>query len=64
MPDYDTGEAIVDMPTETCKSSGITVGGAQVWIASTHNSRLYKFNEDGSAVKFCDPSNRVCRIEL
>lgn len=53
--DYDTGEAIVDVPTETYKSSGMTVGGGHVWIASTHNSRLYKLNEDGSAVKFYDP---------
>ena len=32
--DYDTGEAIVDVPTETYKSSGMTVGGGHVWIAS------------------------------
>ena len=53
--DYDTGEAMVDAPTDTYISSGITVGGGYVWVASTHNSRLYKLNEDGSAIEFYEP---------
>ena len=26
-----------------------------MWVASTHSSRLYKLNEDGSTVEFYDP---------
>ena len=53
--DYETGEAIIDAPTETYKSSGLTAGDGNVWVASTHNSRLYKLNEDGSTVSFHEP---------
>ena len=53
--DYETGEAIIDAPTETYKSSGLTAGGGNVWVASTHSSRLYKLNEDGSTVSFHEP---------
>ena len=53
--DYETGDVIVDVPTETYRSSGLTVGGGHVWVASTHSSRLYKLNEDGSTVEFYDP---------
>ena len=45
--DYETGEAMLEAPTDTYKSSGMTVGDGVVWVASTHNSRLYKLNEDG-----------------
>ena len=45
----------MDAPTETYRSSGLTVGGGHVWVASTHSSRLYKLNEDGSTVEFYDP---------
>ena len=53
--DYETGEAMLDVPTETYRSSGLTVGGGHVWVASTHSSRLYKLNEDGSTVEFYEP---------
>ena len=53
--DYDTGEAMVDVPTDTYKSSGITAGGGHVWVASTHNSRLYKLDEDGKTIEFYEP---------
>ena len=53
--DYEAGDVIVDVPTETYRSSGLTVGGGHVWVASTHSSRLYKLNEDGSTVEFYDP---------
>ena len=53
--DYETGEAMIDAPTETYKSSGVTVGGGHVWVASTHNSRLYVLNEDGTTVNFHEP---------
>ena len=53
--DYDTGEAMVDVPTETYKSSGLTAGGGAVWVASTHNSRLYRLREDGVSLGFHEP---------
>ncbi|MCE2457377.1 MAG: hypothetical protein J4G14_06130 [Dehalococcoidia bacterium] len=53
--DYETGEAMIDVTTETFRSSGLTVGGGNVWVASTHNSRLYKLNDDGSTVSFHEP---------
>ena len=53
--DYETGAAIVDVPTETYKSSGLTCAGEQVWVASTHNSRLYKLNQDGATMEYREP---------
>jgi virginiamycin B lyase len=52
---YEDGAVLLDAPTETYKSSGITVGGGYVWVASTHNSRLYQLGEDGSTVAYYDP---------
>ena len=49
--DHENGSVLVDVPTETVKSSGVTVGGGNVWVASTHNSRVYKLNEDGSTAQ-------------
>jgi len=59
--DYETGEAMVDAPTDTYKSSGMTVGDGVVWVASTHNSRLYKLNEDGSTIEYLDPPGMGAR---
>ena len=53
--DYETGEAMLDVPTETYRSSGITCVGEQVWVASTHNSRLYKLNQDGTTIEYHEP---------
>ncbi len=53
--DYESGEAMVDVPTETYRSSGLTLTDENVWVASTHNSRLYKLNEDGSTASFHEP---------
>ena len=53
--DYETGEAMLDVRTETYRSSGITCADEQVWVASTHNSRLYKLNQDGSTIEYCEP---------
>ncbi len=53
--DYGDGSVLADVPTETYKSSGITVGGGHVWVASTHSSRLYKLNPDGTTAAFYDP---------
>ena len=53
--DYETGEPMLDVPTETYRSSGITCAGEQVWVASTHNSRLYKLNQDGTTIEYHEP---------
>ena len=58
--DYETGEAMLDVPTETYRPSGLTVGGGHVWVASTHSSRLYKLKEDGSTVEFYEPPGTGC----
>ena len=59
--DYETGEAMIDAPTETYKSSGLTVGDSSVWVASTHNSRLYELNEDGSTISYYEPPGTSVR---
>ena len=46
---------MLDVVTETYKSSGMTVGDSSVWIASTHNSRLYELNEGGSTIRYHEP---------
>ncbi len=51
---YEDGSVLADLPTETYKSSGVTLGGGHVWVASTHNSRLYKLNLDGSTAACYD----------
>ncbi|MFW6195613.1 MAG: hypothetical protein ACOC5M_03715 [Chloroflexota bacterium] len=52
---HQDGEVLLDLPTETYRSSGITLGGGHIWVASTHNSRIYKLNEDGSTAAYYDP---------
>ena len=53
--DHDTGQIITEVPTDTYKPSGLTVAGDEVWVASTHNSRLYRLNIDGSTIEYRDP---------
>ncbi len=53
--DYDDGSVLVDLPTETYKSSGVTLGNGYIWVASTHNYRTYKLANDGSTVAFYEP---------
>lgn len=53
--DYETGEPMLDVTTDTYRSSGLTCAGEQVWVASTHNSRLYKLNQDGATIEYCEP---------
>jgi len=62
--DYETGQIITDVPTDTYKPSGLTVAVDEVWVASTHNSRLYRLNKDGSTIEYLDPPGvgvRDCR---
>ncbi len=51
---YRDGAVLADLPTDTYKSSGVTLGGGYIWVASTHNSRLYKLNPDGTTAAFYD----------
>jgi len=52
---YDDGSTLADLPTKTYKSSGVTLGGAYIWVASTHNYRIYKLADDGGTVGFYEP---------
>ena len=38
--DHEIGRIITDVPTDTCKLSGLTVAVDEVWVASTHSSRF------------------------
>jgi len=38
--DYQTGEILFEAQTDTVHSSGITVGGGYVWIASTYENKI------------------------
>lgn len=38
--DYDTGEVLFEVQTDTVASSGITLGGGYLWIASTYESKI------------------------
>ena len=58
---YDDGSVLLDVPTETIRSSGLTLDGSYVWVASTHSSRLYKLNQDGSTVEYYDSPGRGIR---
>ncbi len=51
---YEDGAVIERHPTETDRSSGVTVGGGHVWVASTYSARLYKLNYDATTVEHYD----------
>lgn len=42
--DYDTGEVLFEAQTDTVSSSGITLGGGAMWIASTYESKIAKLD--------------------
>ncbi|MBT3995169.1 MAG: hypothetical protein HOF01_05160 [Chloroflexi bacterium] len=44
--DWATGEVLHEVPTETDKSSGITIGGGYLWIASTYSCEIYRIDID------------------
>ena len=48
--DYETGETLEKLPTETEHSSGVTLGGGHLWVASTFTLELVQCNMDGSSV--------------
>ena len=53
--DYEDGSILADLPTETYKSSGVTLGDGYIWVASTHNYRIYKLSNDGGTVELFEP---------
>ena len=59
--DYETGEVLFDVQTDTVKSSGITVGGGYVWIASTYERKIAQLDaETGRTVaKYSSPGAGV-----
>jgi streptogramin lyase len=42
--DYETGEVLFEAQTDTVHSSGITLGGGFLWIASTYESKVAKLD--------------------
>lgn len=44
--DYDTGDVLFEAQTDTVHSSGITIGGGYLWIASTYESKIAKLDLD------------------
>ena len=42
--DYETGEILFEAQTDTVHSSGITLGGGYVWIASTYELKIAKLD--------------------
>ncbi len=52
--DWQDGSTLFEAPTETYKASGLTLSATHVWVASTHNSRLYRLNRDGSTDAYYD----------
>ena len=52
--DWQDGATLFRAPTETYKASGLTLSPQHIWVASTHNSRLYRLNRDGSTAEYYD----------
>jgi len=42
--DYQTGEVLFEAQTDTVHSSGITLGGGYIWIASTYELKVAKLD--------------------
>ncbi len=42
--DYETGDVLFEAQTDTVSSSGITMGGGFLWIASTYESKICKLD--------------------
>ena len=42
--DYETGEILFEVQTDTVHSSGITLGGGFLWIASTYEVKISKLD--------------------
>lgn len=53
--DWDDGGILHEAPTDTYKASGLTLSPDHIWVASTHNSRLYQIERSGATVAYYDP---------
>ena len=42
--DYETGDILFEAQTDTVHSSGITIGGGYLWIASTYERKIAKLD--------------------
>ncbi|MCL0031124.1 hypothetical protein M1N55_03715 [Dehalococcoidia bacterium] len=50
--DWKTGETIHSVPTDTVHSSGITIGGGYIWIASTYSCEIFQIEmETGNTIE-------------
>jgi streptogramin lyase len=57
---YSDGSIIKKLPTETQKSSGVTIGGGYIWVASTYSCELFALNMDGTtSSKYDTPGKGV-----
>ena len=49
--DWEDGSTLEKLPTETERSSGVTIGGGSIWITSTYTSELFRRSlDDGSTI--------------
>lgn len=48
--DYETGETLEKLETDTMHSSGVTLGGGNIWVASTYSTELHKCKMDGTTI--------------
>lgn len=44
LQDYTTGDVLLELQTDTVHSSGITLGGGYLWIASTYECKIAKLD--------------------
>ncbi len=51
---WEDGSVLEKLSTETDRSSGVTIGGGYIWIASTYTAELFKCNMDGTTVERYD----------
>jgi hypothetical protein len=50
--DWKTGETLHSVPTDTVHSSGITIGGGYLWIASTYSCEIFQIEmETGNTIE-------------
>ena len=58
---YEDGSVMEKLPTETEHSSGVTVGGGHIWVASTYSTELFKVNagDGGTLARYDTPGKGV-----
>ncbi|MCY3904856.1 MAG: hypothetical protein OXF76_16970 [Caldilineaceae bacterium] len=59
--DFATGEVLFDAQTDTVHSSGVTVGGGYVWVASTYERKIAQLEIDSgkTVAKYSSPGSGV-----